>query len=95
MINLVLWPLLLVPLTLNSLEYRTIHPDDALTMPRPVHLYLAAMDGVIVAPVANCRPAACMRTGTSALPSDVLKINANSQCQVLQSHGKLVGSGSN
>jgi len=39
---------------------------------RHVHLYLAAVDGVIVAPDANRRPAACMRTGTSALPSDNL-----------------------
>jgi YD repeat-containing protein len=47
--------------------------DDDLQMPRHArHLYLVALDGRIVAPVENRRPAACMRTGTSALLSDVL-----------------------
>jgi hypothetical protein len=47
--------------------------DDDLQMPRRArHLYLVALDGHIVAPNKNRRPAACMRTRTSALLSDIL-----------------------
>lgn len=47
--------------------------EDDLQMPhRARHLYLVAVDGHIVALDVNRRRAACMRTGTSALPSDLL-----------------------
>jgi len=44
--------------------------EDDLQMPqRARHLYLVAVDGHIVSANQNRRLAACMRTGTSALPS--------------------------
>ena len=54
--------------------------DDAHTMPRParhVHLYLAAIDGVIVVPVANRRPA----DGDVRAPIGIQKRNSGSGLQ--------------
>ncbi|OYY42906.1 MAG: hypothetical protein B7Y56_13105 [Gallionellales bacterium 35-53-114] len=61
-------------------------------MPRParhVHLYLAAVDGVIVAPEVNRRPAACMRTGTSALQSDVIYTYGTDADRALNQAGRV------